>query len=231
MTELITFSEHLQELKRKLLVFGIIFAVISVLNFTLATSIIGFLAKEFSLISLEPLDVFNSTMLIAMGLTLLLSFPIAIFLVIDYLKPAFTSIKPIVKISIISITLFYFGFAFGAIVFSGILAMLAKQFSSDLGITTLWGSLAFVKFVILNGMIFAFLFQLPLLILIGLKTNFLDEKKLTKNSWLAVPVIFLVSGWLTPPDPFSLFLMAVPLTIMFYASIFISIKLKNWGVI
>lgn len=225
------FGDHLSELKKRLLLFIAIFVITELVAITVATNILEFLAKAFSLVSIEPLDVFNSAILISFVLSLLVIYPIGLFFLIDFLAPAFNTIKPVVKIFIASTILFYAGFLFGAIVFGGIMLFLAKQFAQSINVQVLWTTMSFIKFVFMNGLIFAFLFQLPLVVFLGLKLRIVDEKKVVKNSWVAFPAIIIFSEWVTPPDPFSFLIMAIPLTLLFYGSLFGTIKLNNWGVI
>lgn len=227
MTELLTFEEHIRKFWRGAIWFIIIFITLELITMGFSTYILKFISEKFSLISIEPLDIFNSSMLIATVITLLIIYPIAFWMLYNYLNPAFTSIKPIVKIFFISTSLFYVGFLFGSIFFSGFLLLLAKQFSTSLSIKILWGVASVVKFIFINGIIFAFMFQIPLLVYFGLKINIFDRKKLIKNSWIAFPIILFVSGWVTPPDPVSIFIMAIPLCILFYASLFICMRLTK----
>lgn len=225
--ELLTFDEHIKKLWQGVIWLIIIFISLEIISIGFSTSILKFISEKFSLISIEPLDIFNSSMLIATVITILIVYPIAFWMIYKYLKPAFTNIQPIVKLFFISSSLFYTGFLFGAIFFSGFLLFLAKQFSLSMGITLLWGVSSVVKLIFLNGIIFAFMFQLPLLVYFGLKTKLFDRKKIVKNSWIAFPLILFISGWVTPPDPISVFLMAIPLCILFYASLFICFKLTK----
>lgn len=227
MTELMTFREHMQELYKKAILLFIIFIILEISMMTFSMNALSFLSEKFSLISITPLDVFNSSVMISFIFSLLILYPVGSWLIISYLKPAFSNIMPVVKLFIISSVLFYAGFFFGIAVFTSFMVLLAKQFSVSMGITTMWGVTPFIKFILFNGLIFALMFQLPLIVHFGLKSKLISPEKLTKNSWVAVPVIFVVSGWLTPPDPVSVFIMAIPLCIMFYVSIFVCVKLNK----
>jgi len=65
-------------------------------------------------------------------------------------------------------------------------------------------------------------FQLPIVIFFLARTGLIDHKDLLHFFRYAVVVIFIVAAFLTPPDPLSQMLMAVPLLVLYVIGIVIS---------
>ena len=73
------------------------------------------------------------------------------------------------------------------------------------------------------------LFQLPMVIYFLTKAGVVDKMILKQYRKHAIVAILIFGAMLTPPDPFSQIVMAVPLVGLYEISIFISgkVKLKN----
>ena len=69
---------------------------------------------------------------------------------------------------------------------------------------------------------FGFVFQLPIAIFFLAKLNIVNPETLMKKRRYAILGAFIVGAILTPPDPISQVLMAVPLIILYEASILIT---------
>jgi sec-independent protein translocase protein TatC len=66
---------------------------------------------------------------------------------------------------------------------------------------------------------FALVFEFPLLVAFLAKVGIVTEKTLIRFWRIAVVLIFIISGVLTPPDPISIFLMAIPMCVLYFASV------------
>lgn len=119
----------------------------------------------------------------------------------------------------ISLTLFFSGvlLAFG-FVFEPVLDFLFS-FNAQMGITPIPRVHDWLSFVLFLPIGFGLAFQLPLLMLFLNRLGILSiEAYLTK--WrVAVMVIFFLSMLLTPADPISMVLLAVPLTFLYFLGI------------
>jgi sec-independent protein translocase protein TatC len=68
-------------------------------------------------------------------------------------------------------------------------------------------------------MAFALIFEFPLLVAFLAKVGMVTEKTLIRFWRISVVLIFIISGLLTPPDPISIFLMAIPMCVLYFASV------------
>lgn len=218
---------HLNELKVifvKLLVLGFIFVI---LNFFVAGFFLEWLSSSYEVISIKPYDSFNALLVVDFALSIAMLFPFIIYLLGGYISPAFNNTKPVKWISLVSIVLFYAGSIFGFFIFSSYLLNYFTELSTGLGIQSLWGVNYLISFIFSNSIIFGLIFEIPLLVFLGIYYNIVDVKKLAKNSVFGIPVVFITSAWFTPPDLVSMFLMAVPILGLFYTSIFVSVLIKK----
>lgn len=76
-----------------------------------------------------------------------------------------------------------------------------------------------LNFVLILPLGFGISFQLPLVMLFLERIGIFSEAIYRSNWRIAVLVIFAVSMVLTPADPYSMVLMAVPLTVLYYGGI------------
>jgi sec-independent protein translocase protein TatC len=66
---------------------------------------------------------------------------------------------------------------------------------------------------------FGMVFEFPLLVAFLAKVGMVTEKTLIRFWRISVVLIFIISGVLTPPDPISIFLMAIPMVFLYFASV------------
>ena len=80
----------------------------------------------------------------------------------------------------------------------------------------------YLNFSLVMLFCFGLVFELPLAIFTLTKLGFVTPKQLLKNINFVLVGILIVSAILTPPDPFSMLLMAVPLVVLYFIGIFFS---------
>ena len=116
----------------------------------------------------------------------------------------------------ISLGLFFSGvlLAFG-FVFEPVLDFLLS-FNAQMGITPIPRVHDWLSFVLFLPIGFGLAFQLPLLMLFLNRIGIFDVEAYTTKWRVAVMVIFFLSMLLTPADPISMILLAVPLTILYF---------------
>ena len=102
--------------------------------------------------------------------------------------------------------------------------MLLEYLSTDAqeaGLSTQWKLGAYVGFVLNLAIASAIGFQAPVVTLLALRVGMVDPKTITmyrKHIWFCS---FLVGAMFSPPDPLSLFLVALPIILLFELSLII----------
>ncbi len=222
-----TIGDHLEELRKK------IFYVIGVwLFFSL---IVGIFIEKIHIFLVQPFKEVSNYQLIlgtiygpleiyfklAIVIGVLISLPINLNILWSYITPALSEKTAIIGhvVIFISSILFWLGVAFGWFyLFPFSLKMMLESFlpAETIAQTTVEKYYSFL-FMILIGT--GISFQLPLLIVslgsIGLVTLEWHKKK-----WkFIIILVFLLSAFITPPDPLSMFVMAFPLLFLYFFSV------------
>ena len=102
--------------------------------------------------------------------------------------------------------------------------MLLEYLSNDAqeaGLSTQWKLGAYVGFVINLAIASAIGFQAPVVTMLALRVGMVDQKTITmyrKHIWFSS---FVVGAMFSPPDPLSLFLVALPIILLFEISLII----------
>ena len=102
--------------------------------------------------------------------------------------------------------------------------MLLEYLSTDAqeaGLSTQWKLGAYVGFILNLAIASAIGFQAPVVTMLALRVGMVDPKTITmyrKHIWFGS---FLVGAMFSPPDPLSLFLVALPIILLFELSLII----------
>ena len=102
--------------------------------------------------------------------------------------------------------------------------MLLEYLSTDAqeaGLSTQWKLGAYVGFILNLAIASAIGFQAPVVTMLALRVGMVDPKTITmyrKHIWFCS---FLVGAMFSPPDPLSLFLVALPIILLFELSLII----------
>ncbi len=118
-----------------------------------------------------------------------------------------------------SLGLFFFGVALAFFfVFEPVLRFLF-MFNAWLGIEQDIRISEWLGFVLILPLGFGIAFQLPLVMLFLERIGIFDAEVYVTKWRIAILVIAVISMFLTPADPYSMLLMAVPLTVLYFGGI------------
>ncbi len=233
-----SFLDHVAELRRLFIrSFSVLF-IGFILSYIFYDKIVDFLSYPFQKISEDNPDLFiNSVveaffvkMKISFLFSLILTFPIHIYHILKFIFPALHSKeKRIVTLFLgASSSLIIFGvyYSYNTIIPISISFLTGTGFiPNDVGLLLSYEkNIMFIFQFLLAGLI---LFQFPLILNILLLLNILKVETLIRYHRYIAIIILIISGIITPPDPASLAMMALPLMVLFYMSIFVAKILKS----
>lgn len=144
---------------------------------------------------------------------LVLAFPFVIWEIWKFVSPALydSEKKPVRKAFLLSSGLFYLGVAVGYFVVLPVCLMFFVNFSlSDVIVNTIsLGSYMslFTSMVFLIGILFEF----PTVIMALSAIGVIDRGMLRKGRKFAIVIVMVLSALITPSDPFSMFVLSLPL--------------------
>lgn len=175
------------------------------------------------LVFLSPQEAFFSRIKLAVAGGVVLTVPFLVFQIVRYLAPLLSPRDRRTAYALIPMTvlLFLLGGGFGY----AVLLPVALGFLLSFGGAELEPMLSvssYINFVILLVLPLGLVFEMPIVITFLTRIGILDPRRLARRRKYAVLIIFIVAALLTPADVFSMFLLAVPLLLLFEFSLLVA---------
>lgn len=228
--------EHLLAL-RDMLVFGAIAWAICVVVAAIASPyILAWLKSPAAdnVDMLQGLDLtsgFTTAMSIAIWGGTALAFPFIVYSLLRFVFPALTNREKVILLSILIFgsSLFMVGVA---LAYSKTLPMVVAVFQQinswvGLPVTTIRIE-GYISIVLKTIIAFGLVFQLPLIIFVLGWFGVITSQGLREKRRVSIVMSFVLSMFLTPPDPMSQLMMAIPLCLLYEFSIW-AVWLKEKG--
>ena len=223
--EKLPFTEHLEELRSRLIFILIAIGVGFAASYGFSENILRFLQRPLPtrLVFIAPTEAFFVNLKVAFYAGLFFSAPVILFQVWKFVAPGLYAHErqytwPFLLISTL---MFVVGAAFADVVILPVVLHFLLTQGGDLWKPniTLSNYLSFCMRLLLGtGLIFEF----PVLIYFLSKVGVVTPAFLVKNRKYALLAAFIVAAALTQTDLFSQILLAVPLYLLFEASIFVA---------
>ncbi len=228
--EKMTFTEHLEELRYRLIRILIAVAIGFVVSYFFSKQIFYFvslpllevLPKENNLIFTALPEAFFTYLKISFFTGIIVASPYIFYQIWKFVSPGLYphEKKYVAPFVIISTIFFVTGilFAYFVVFPYGFKFFLSFQNEYIKALPTMKQYLSFTL-----KLLFAFgvIFELPVFMYFLAKIGVVNSILLTKNRRYVLVLIFVVAAILTPPDVFTQFLMAVPLILLYEISIFV----------
>lgn len=225
-----SYKAYLFEIKSKLLRFALIFGTVFLAGFFLAAPILKkmlyfFRVDNASIVATSPFQFFSVAFDIALFLAIVVTFPVAIFLIFSFLKSALTKKERGIfkKALFFSIILFCLGFSFGAGMMYYAIKFLAG-FNYYLGIANMWNISIFISQLLLASALLGLCFQFPIVLTLLVRLKIISVDVLRQKRRLAVMIVFIVAAILPPPEVMATVAIAIPLIFLYELTIFINRK-------
>jgi sec-independent protein translocase protein TatC len=212
-----TFLDHLEELRKRILYSLIALGLAAVVGFFFSQRVLDLITRPVpSLVFLAPAEAFVVQLKVALVTGLFLAAPVIFYQFWRFVRPALQKheVKYIASAVVVSSVLFVAGVAFAYLV----VVPVAMKFLLGFETPKLHAMISISEFV---GTVGAFLlacgviFQIPVIMFFLTKLGVVTPKLLMKNQRIAVVLVFIVAAILSPPDVFSQVLMAIPLLVLF----------------
>ena len=236
MYKYMSFMGHLEELRWVLLRILIINSVFMILAFIYSNQIQSFLLapmdafkfEKFYLQDIKITSPFMAKVIISLFSSLIVSFPYIIFEMYRFIYPAISEMSKIFMIFIFftSVLFFILGTIFG---YYYLLPLSISFFIRLIDQNTIFAperiNYIFYSFWLI--LVSGFIYQLPIISIILTKLKIINYEFLKQMRRYSV-ILFLIFGALiSPPDPLSQLLIALPLYILYEFSVLISYFLKD----
>jgi sec-independent protein translocase protein TatC len=229
------FGPHLAELRYRIVATLVFLTAAVCIAFAFARRIYELLLYPLpegtTLHFFAPTEAFFTDFKIALVAGIAVTIPFALYHIWRFVAPGLTSAEKRVVLSTIPwmLGLFVVGvvFSFFVVVPSGLLILLGWGGDRLIPVISVGRYFGFLFGLLIAG---GLLFELPVVIAALARLGLVTPATLLKHSRTAIVIILLFSAVLTPsPDAFTMLLLAVPIMLLYFASVFIAGMFKPIG--
>ncbi len=224
--------EHVEELRRRVLISVIAIIVAAALAFVFADKLLGLIllpAGGMRLKAFSLLDGFFIKWRIALYAGLVLAFPVWAYQVIGFISPGLypSERKIIFPMLIGSMALFVVGTAFGYYLLWGMIRVLEQFFPPQVDLLPTADD--YISFVVFFMLACGVAFQLPTIVVLLVQFRILNTNLLRKQRRIAYFILFAFAEIITPiSDPIVAPLtVMVPLVILYELSILLARRIES----
>jgi sec-independent protein translocase protein TatC len=230
-----TFTEHLRELRNRLMVCAITVTVIGVGMFYPSIYVINWMKREYypnvTLHAFGPVDAVGTMFRFSLYSAIIIGLPVIMHQIWMFIVPA---IHPktrnlVYKLIVPSIGLAMVGILFAHFVVIPVVVK-GTTLLTNLIATETYGIGSTLNLVLLLFLAFALIFQLPMILIMLARIGLVSSKSLRSFRRYAI-MGSLLAGGIAAPDgqPTTMLLMAAPLFVLYEVSIWIIIVLeRSW---
>ena len=224
-------TDHLLELRNRLLIIISTIAICALLLTPFANNIYNFLAMPLlnvlpegsNMIAVDVASPFLAPFKLILLLSIAITFPVSIYNFWAFVAPGLykNEKKFVIPILISSTLLFYLGIVFAYyIVFPLIFSFFTSIAPEGVQIATDISS--FLNFVIKIFFAFGLAFEVPIITLIVIIFEISTVESLSKKRPYIIVIAFILGMVLTPPDIISQILLAIPIWLLFELGLFLA---------
>ena len=174
---------------------------------------------------LTPQEGFLMVMNLSLIAAVIFAFPLLLFFLLQFILPG---LKPAEKKAIfpaigIGAGLFLLGSCFAFYVVLPKALEFFYTFNESLGMSNGWRLDGYVKFATRFILLFGVAFELPVIVMVLVKLDFLNYKLMSTTRSYAIVAIAIFAAVVTPtPDPFTMMVLAGPLYVLYETCIWLA---------
>jgi sec-independent protein translocase protein TatC len=221
-----SFIDHIEELRRRIIVVLIIFAVAFIPAYIYHNKILQFLMyplENKKLIFLEVLEPFLVNVKLAFFGAAIVAIPVLVYQIIIFIKPA---LSRRIRRSLFPLTIIFFILFAGGIIFSyKLMVPISLRWLLNQG-ANLSQNLSVNKYISFVGWFLlgsGIVFELPLILLFLIKVNILTVPQLRRQWRVVYIVILLICAIITPDwSPVTMGVLAVPMILLYELSLLLA---------
>ncbi|ETO91914.1 MAG: twin arginine-targeting protein translocase TatC [Candidatus Xenolissoclinum pacificiensis L6] len=241
----ITIQEHLQELRKRLICSIIVFIIVLMPCYFFSSNIYNILLiplkksldysqiRDISLIYTDITEVFFVYLKVSILTAIMIAMPFFLWQIYAFIAPGLYKQEKKVFVPYLILTPFLFGF--GVFMVYQYIFPIAWQFflhtshksNTLLEIEFMPSVSEYLDLVVQLMIAFGLAFQLPIFLSLSVQFKIISVSFLESKRRLAIVIIFVLASILTPPDVFSQITLAIPMIILYEASILLCKYVHN----
>lgn len=225
----LTIVGHLVELRNRILkcMAALLLVFLSLVYFAndiyafVAHPLTSVLPPDTSMIAIDPTSPFFTPFKLTFYAALFVCAPYILFQIWAFIAPGlYANEKSLaIPLFISSVLLFYAGMAFAYYVLFGIVFSFFISVAPE-GIAVAPDIASYLSFVLKIFFAFGFAFEIPIAVFLLIWSGIMDVESLEGKRPYIVVGCFVVGMLLTPPDPFSQIIMALPMWLLFETGVY-----------
>lgn len=228
----LTLVEHLEELRKRLIIISITFVLSLLLGFWLAPKTLNFI-KQQPTATVVDWNIFGYTdglmiyVKCALILALLITLPVTLWQIWLFVKPGLTEkeAKGTLFYIPISFLLFLLGISFSYFLLFPLMVNFLSNVNTSIGAIETYGIKQYFTLLFHIVLPVGLVFELPVVILFLTNIGIVTPDKLKRMRKVAYFILIIIGVSISPPDFLSDFIIVVPLLLLFE----ISIGISSWS--
>lgn len=236
MGEDLSLIDHLIELRNRILksVLSILVLFLSLFYFSndiytfVATPLMNVLPENMGMIAIDPTSPFFAPFKLTFYVSLFLAAPYILYQLWSFIAPGLYKNEKSLAIPLFvsSVLLFYAGIAFAYYVLFGFVFAFFVSVAPE-GIMVTPDINSFLSFALAIFFAFGIAFEIPIAVFLMIWAGIVEPEDLTSKRPYVIVGCFIVGMMLTPPDPFTQSMLALPMWLLFEVGIFFGRFIKK----
>jgi sec-independent protein translocase protein TatC len=229
-TQIKKFLPYLEDIQRRFYsstVIVIIFFVTGVLSsgFVIRQFITHFKLSDVVLATTSPFQLAEVAFDIGFFFALVAAVPLFIYHLLSFTHSALnkSELRKVLFGIPVALFLFVTGFVYGFFILFYSFTLLASV-NVNIGVQNIWDISLFLSQIIITSTLLGLIFQFPLVISLLLRIGIITKQQLKQQRRLIILALFILTSLLPPTDGLSLIAMALPLYLLYEATILINYK-------
>jgi len=212
---------YIMEVRKRLLFIAAIFVASGLFGFFYYEKIINIILSLLNFTGVNvaftsPFQFFTLSINSGLLAGLIITFPLILWQVLTFIRPALTKkeYKIIVTLIPLTLVLFILGFFYGVAIMKYVIAIFYEK-SVELNIGNLLDINLLLSKVIMTGVFMGLSFQFPIVLTMLMRLSVVKYKQFVKQRMLAYAVAVIFAAFLPPTDVLSLVFLTLPLVFLF----------------
>ena len=224
-----TLTGHLKELRNRLIVCAVVFVAAVVVTLAYADRLIDLLTAMgqgfYTFVSIAPQEKLMQYFRVSLLAAVVVTVPVALYQVYAFAKPGLKKSETffLKLVILLGLALFVVGVMFAyKLMMPFMLRFLSTGIEGADYIQTTTSIESYVSLCLTMFIIFGCVFEMPLVTIILSKMGIANPEILKKGRGVAIVLIFFIAAVVTPPDIVSQCMVAIPMVLLYFVSIFLS---------
>lgn len=218
--------EHLEDLRGVLIQSLVAYLLAVIVCWFFSGRIVDQLIQDLpveKLIFFAPTEAFMARVKISLVVGILVAYPFILFKVWRFVSPALfmQERRKVYPFIVTASLLFYIGVAFAYLILVPVAVKFLLGFGTE-RLSPMLSVTSYFAFLARLSITFGLVFQLPVIVFVLSMMGIVKPGFLLRQWRYAVLIIFVAAAILTPPDPASQVLMALPILLLYIGSVLVA---------